>query len=370
MVFFDLSNQQLIDAAISLGILAATAVLGKPVLNFLLDRVLGRITRNTKTSLDDNIVKAVRPPLFWIILTAAAEAAVNRLDYISQISTWDFPAVFFTLYLLFAFTVSWRLVVVFADWYGKEVAPHTDSDIDNQLIPFMRRIALILVSIFALIVLFDYFNIEISGLVTTLGIGSLAVALAAQAALSDTISGFMIMIDRPFRIGDRIELQALNTWGDVVDIGLRSTRIRTLDNRMVIVPNSVIAKSLIVNHTFPDTQYRIQIEIGVAYGSDIELVRSILVEAVKTVPGVINSQSGRPVEALFLEFGAYALVFRVRWWIESYVDTRRMFDKVNTVLYAALKQAGIEIPFPQQHVYIRVADRDDDNISNLLGKNK
>jgi small-conductance mechanosensitive channel len=170
--------------------------------------------------------------------------------------------------------------------------------------------------------------------------------------LADTVSGFVIMVDRPFRIGDRIEIQELDTWGDVIDIGLRSSRIRTRDNRMVIVPNSVIGKSLIVNHCYPDTQYRIQIRIGVAYGTDLELARRTMIEAVGGVEGVLPD---RPVEALFLEFGDSALIFRVRWWLESYEDTRRMFDRVNTALYNALNDAGIELPNPQLDVHHKFA---------------
>jgi small-conductance mechanosensitive channel len=132
-----------------------------------------------------------------------------------------------------------------------------------------------------------------------------------------------------------------------MDIGLRSTHIRTRDNRMVIVPNSVIAKSLIVNHSYPDSQYRIENHVGVAYGTDIEKAREVIIEAVKTVEGVLLD---KPVEALFLEFGDSALTFRIRWWLDSYVDTRRMFDSVNTAVYKALNEAGIEIPFPQRVV--------------------
>jgi small-conductance mechanosensitive channel len=161
----------------------------------------------------------------------------------------------------------------------------------------------------------------------------------------------MIMLDRPFRIGDRIEILELDTWGDVEDIGLRSTRIRTRDNRMVVVPNSVISKSLVVNYAYPNSEYRIEIHVGVAYGTDIEFARKTLVEAVSKVDGVDTSH---PVEALFLEFGDSALIFRVRWWLDSYVDTRRMFDKVNTAMYYALSEAGIEIPFPQQDLNVKV----------------
>ena len=201
-----------------------------------------------------------------------------------------------------------------------------------------------------LIILLGHFNVDAGALVATLGVGSLAIALAAKETLEDTLAGFVIMVDRPFRIGDRIGIQALDTWGDVVDIGLRSSRIRTRDNRMVIVPNSTIGKSLIVNYSYPDTQYRIQINIGVAYGTEIELARETIISAVREVEGVLPDKS---VEALFLEFGDSALIFRVRWWLESFVDTRRMFDRVNSAIYLALNEQGIGIPNPQLDVHHR-----------------
>jgi MscS family membrane protein len=251
------------------------------------------------------------------------------------------------------FSGAWRLTTHLTTWYGQEVAPRTETELDNQVVPFLRRLLLIGVTLVGLIVILGHFDIDVSALVTTLGIGSLAIALAAQATLADIIAGFVIMVDRPYRIGDRIEIQDLDTWGDVMDIGLRSTSIRTRDNRMVSVPNSVIGKSLIVNYTFPDTQYRIEVHIGVAYGSDLELVRETMIAAVQKVEGVLPD---RPVEALFLEFGDSALIFRLRWWIESYVDTRRMFDRVNTAVYEALQQADIEIPNPQLDVHHRLPE--------------
>ncbi len=297
--------------------------------------------------IDDAILDTIRPPLYGLILVVAIQAAVTRLDFFP--SEWEGYSndFFFILYLLVGFIFVWKFVDNFFAWYSKEVSTKTETKLDEQLMPFFRRIALVVVSAIGIITVFSHFGVEISALVTTLGIGSLAFALAAQATLSDTLSGFVIMIDRPFRIGDRVEIQDLGTWGDVVDIGLRSSRIRTRDNRMVIVPNSVISKSLIVNHSYPDTQYRIEVHIGVGYGTDIEVARQTMIEAVRNVEGVLPE---RPVEALFLEFGDFALIFRVRWWIESYVDTRRMFDRVNTALYHALKSRGIKIPYPQQDI--------------------
>ena len=136
----------------------------------------------------------------------------------------------------------------------------------------------------------------------------------------------------------------------MVDIGLRSTRILTRDHRLVVIPNSIIGKNLIVNHSIPSTIYRVQTHVSVAYGVDIDHTRQILVEAVSQQAWVMKDQR---IEALFLEFGESGLLFRVRCCIENYVETRRILDKLNTVIYNALIEADIEIPYPQRVLHFQ-----------------
>jgi small-conductance mechanosensitive channel len=345
-----LSGDQWNDIGISVLILVAVLLLGRWIISFLLDRIILRIIKRTKSSLDDLILDAVRLPIFLLAIVLALDYALNRLDFIPQDQNLLINESFFVLYFLVVFILFWRLVTNIFTWLEEEVAHKTESTLDDQLFPFFRRISLILLSTIGLITILSHFDVNITAMVTTLGIGSLAIALAAQNTLEDTINGFMIMIDRPYRIGDRIQLLDIDTWGDVEDIGLRSTRIRTRDNRMVIVPNSQIGKSLVVNYTYPNDQYRIEIHLGIAYGSDIEKARNVMVQAVESVEGVLKD---KPVEALFLEFGDSAMIFRVRWWLESYVDTRRMFDRVNTSLYQALDEANIDMPFNQLDVNLK-----------------
>ncbi len=359
----ELTLEQWLNFGLAIVVFLGTAILGRWVIKTIFGKVIRRFTGFTKNTLDDAILDAITPPLYWLALIYAFQFALDRLGNIFEFLQFDLDQVYFVLFSLVGFVAVWRLIGNIANWYGKQLATTGESELGEQLLPFFRRVVLIILTLIVIIILLDYFNVEISGLVTTLGIGSLAIALAAQATLSDTINGFVIMIDRPFRIGDRIEIQDLDTWGDVVDIGLRSTRVRTRDNRMVIVPNSVIGKSLIVNYSYPDTQYRIQINVGVAYGTDIEKARNVIVETVSKVEGVL---SDHPVEALFLEFGDSALIFRVRWWLESYVDTRRMFDRVNTAMYKALNEAGIEIPFPQRVVSHKIDPADKDGLIEVL----
>jgi small-conductance mechanosensitive channel len=328
----------------SILLILATLVIGRWILRTLIPRTLQLIVRRTRTDLDDRLISAVFPSLYMLVVVLSLQVALSMLSFLPAV--WESPLsdTFFVLYTLAGFLLLWRVVSTTLAWYATEVAPRTDTSLDEQIMPFLRRVSLIVVVLLLAIVLLSRFEVNVSGVVATLGVGSLAVALAAQETLSDTFASFVIMVDRPFRIGDRIEIQELETWGDVTDIGLRSTRIRTRDNRMVIVPNSLIGKNLIVNHSYPDTQYRIQIHIGLAYDADIERAREVIVEAVQEVDGVVKD---RPVEALFLEFGEYALNFRVRWWIESYMDTRQIFDRVNSAIYHALNEAEVKIPFPE-----------------------
>lgn len=328
-----LTPDQRSDLLISLGIVLFTAIVGGLVIRPLLRRLLIGIFRRTRMTLDDVLLRTLRPPVHLAVVTLACELAVRRLDFLPAAWQPSIDRVFFILYFIILFLTAWRLTVNLFRWYDADIAPHTHTNLDEQLIPFFSRVAQTVIAVIGLIILLSHFDVDVSGLVTTLGVGSLAIALAAQATLADTISGFIIMIDRPFRIGDRIELQELNTWGDVVDIGLRSSRILTRDNRMVIIPNSVVSKGLIVNHSYPNESYRLQVDVGVRYGSDIHEVRRLLAETVQKIDGV---SADRPVDVLFIDFGATALVFRVRWWIASYRDTRVVFDRVNTAIHDAL----------------------------------
>lgn len=364
MEFLGLNGDQWAQVGLSLALVLATAALVRWLLGYLLDLLLRRVGGERGRQISRTVLKPVRGVLNLAAVVVAANVAALRLAAAFNLDeTGPLEDVFFAIYVVLGVALLVRLAGSLLEWYGSVIAPRTETKLDEQLIPFARRLALILVSIIGLIVLLSRLEVDVSGLVATLGIGSLAIALAAQASLADTISGFIIMIDRPYRIGDRIEIHDLDTWGDVLDIGLRSTRIRTRDNRMVIVPNSVMGKSLIVNYSYPDTTYRIQIHVGVAYGTDIEQARQTMIEAVRDVEGVLPDKK---VEALFLEFGESALIFRVRWWLDSYVDTRRMFDRVNTAMYGALTEAGIEIPNPIRDIYHRFEDQELSKLTRAL----
>ena len=340
---------ELQQVMIGLGIIAVSVVLSL-VIGYLLRFLSVRFSKRTMTRLDDVVLSSVTGPLRVAIIVAGLQFALIQFDAIRE--EWREPIgdFFYVVYLLIIYVALIRLTSGLADWYGAEVTSRTETELDEKFLSFFRSLANIIITIIAVIILLGHFGIEPSALVATLGIGSLAIALAAKETLSDIISGFMILLDQPFAIGDRVALLDIDTWGDVTEIGLRSTRILTRDNRMVTVPNSVIGKGLIVNYSDPSTMYRVQTQIGLAYGIDVEAARRVLIEALNSEEWVMKD---KPVEALMLSISDSALVFRVRCWIENYIETRKVIDKMNTALYRALEQSQIELAMPQHEVFLQ-----------------
>jgi MscS family membrane protein len=327
-----------------------TAVSVTIFIRSILEWITIHFVHQTKTRLDDLLIAGLALPLRLGIVVWGFETGLNQMSNLVEQWGFELNRAFFAAYVVVVYILLYRLIDALTQWYGLEVAHRTATDLDARFLHLFRRIAFLIITVSLIIILLDRFGIQIGGLVATLGIGSLAIALAAQATLGDMFAGFTIMMDQPFAIGDRIELQEIGTWGDVVDIGLRTTRILTRDNRMVSVPNSVIGKGLVINYSYPDTKYRVETTVGVAYGTDVEFARQVMVEAIRRQDWVMQ---GERVEALFLKFGDSALEFKVRCWIEHFVETRRIVDKMNTALYYALNEAGVNIPFPQRDVHIK-----------------
>ena len=291
-----------------------------------------------------------QPYLRWLLGMIIFYIATTRLQFLSpEFKQW-LAQIYYVLIVGLIVIGLWKLVDIFSLWYQEKVKGQDERDGKEAVLLLSERTIRFLLVLVGLIVILDHVGFNISALLTAIGIGGLALSLAAQDTIANMISGVIILIDQPFRVGDRIEIQELNTWGDVVSIGLRSTRIRTLDNRLVIVPNSSISNNQVVNYTYPDPRYRIQTEIGVAYGTDLRLVREVITQALQGVEGVIPD---KPVDILFLEFGDSAMILRVRWWIESYIDARRSTDRVNEAIYQALAQAQIEMPGPIMTVELK-----------------
>ena len=333
-VILGLSGEDWINLFISILIAAVGIYLISGVVFLLLKRVVKR----TASTYDDQILAAIGSQVRAILVVVVVQFATERLPFVAANFKQSLNQIYFALYIFLAGIVLWKLIDLALKWYGHKRA-EMGADV-NIFLKVLRNVLRILLSVIIISILLNHFGINITALIALLGIGGLALSLAAQDTLADAINGFIILFDRPFRVGDRIEINDLNTWGDVIEIGMRTTRIQTRDNRMVIVPNSQIGKSQIVNYSYPNPQYRLQADFLVTDAHDLEEIREIMINAVQSLEGVLQD---RPVAALVQEIGDGSIRFRVRWWISSYTDTRDISDDVNTAIYYALKRSGIKL---------------------------
>ncbi|GAG93437.1 unnamed protein product, partial [marine sediment metagenome] len=264
-----------------------------------------------------------------------------RLDFLSEGMRTNFNDLIFVSIVVTITVIAWQIIRFLALRYEQSLESSDDQRKLSPVIITIQRLALSVVLIVAFSMLLTHFGLDISIIATILIIAAFVISFGAQDILSDILSGYLILIDQPFRVGDAIRVEELDKVGRVIDIGTRSTHIKTGDNREVIIPNSKIGQSSVVNYTYPDPRFRVETEIGVAYGTDIEEMRIVIEKAVRSVKGVLPD---KPVDIYYLKFGDSARMVRVRWWIDTYRDEKRMLDKVNAALEHAIDEAGIELP--------------------------
>jgi len=343
VTIFDLSINDWINLGISLLIIIISAIIVFRVVYFVLDRIV----RTTSTEYDDLYLKSIRTYLRAFIITIGVQYATGRLLFLAPFFKQWLAQLYFAIFVTIVAIAAWKLVDLMGFWYQEQTDTQGEGEKKDAAFLLTQRLFHGTILLLGLIVILDRFGVNVTALLAALGIGGLALSLAAQETLSNMISGLMILMDQPFTVGHRIEIQELGTWGDVVEIGIRSTRIRTRDNRLVIVPNSTISANQVVNYSFPDPRYRVQMDIGIGFGQDIEKVRQIIIDTVRNVEGILPD---KPVDALYSKMGASAMMFRIRWWIESFEDTRHVYDRVNTALQRALDDAGIDMPFDTYNI--------------------
>jgi MscS family membrane protein len=349
----DVDGQTVLNLVVSFAVVAMIAVFG----GRLIYTLLRRITRRTKTEIDNLLLEAIRPLIGWLIAAIGFQIATSRLDFLSETAKEILGAVYFILYLFVAVSATWRVGDAAVDWYIDKRRDQLDANLVDQVVPLLKRLSHIALIIIGGIVLAGYFGINVLSISAALGLTGFAIALAAQDTIANIISGLVIMFDGPFKIGDRIEITGLDTWGDVVEIGIRSSKVVTRDNRLVIVPNSTIVDSAVINYSLPDTTYRLQSDIGIGYTMDIAKVQGLIKKTVHELEGVLQD---KPVDVWFTEFGDSSMTFRVRWWVPSYAAKRRSTDRVNAAIQELAEREGIDMPNPTYALENKITMSDED----------
>lgn len=328
-------------------IIFAVFLIAARLLRYVLVTWGPRFTAFTATDLDDRILQRVTPPVSLLVICAGLYFAIRSLPLPDRIQLVCSGLVF-VLNIVILTNVAYRATDEFLKWYAARLAEQDKGGLERQLMPLLEKVVSIFLIGTALIITLKHFSYDILSLVTALGIGSLAIGLAAKDTLANMISGFTLMIDRPFRIGDRIQLVG-GQFGDVADIGLRSTKIKTVDNTLLIIPNSELCNSTLINMAFPDVRSKVKINIGVGYGSDVIMVKQLLPEIALSVSGV--ERAPQP-EAFFVSFGESSLNMSLFFWVIDYNQVMPVTDMVNTAIINRFRESGIDIPYPTRTVLL------------------
>ena len=328
---------------LQLGISAVLVVLLAHFGGALVVRLMRRWARRTKSPLYAGIVDVIRPQVSWLVAALGFQLTTTWLAFTNETIDALLENVYFVLYWFVILATLWRSIDFVIYYYSDTLSVDADQALSEQALILLKRLSRIVLLVAGSFILLAHFGIDMLAVSATLGLTGFAIALAAKDTITNIISGIVIMIDHPFSIGDRIDIPTLGIWGDVVEIGMRTTKVITRDNRLVLVPNSVVVDQNVVNYSLPDPTYRLQTDIGIGAGEDVGQIVRILKESVEQVEGVLADKA---VDILFTGFGDSSNTFRVRWWVASYADKRRVTHQVCTAIQEAAVKEGIDMPNP------------------------
>ncbi len=300
------------------------------------------------------------PKVIELIRTAGGYIIIVTLGIISlsilKISVLE-KFFYAGLVLLLASLINqFGLIVI--NYIQENVVDKTATKFDNIIVDLLNKFSGAVIYSVAAIMALDFLGVNVMPFIAGAGVASLAIGFAAKDTLSNLIAGVLLIIDRPFEIGDRIEVwnapANCATWGDVIDIGLRATKIRTTDNIIIIIPNNEIMTRDIINYTTISQEIRVRIPIGVAYESDIDKAREVILGIIKEMDWISPYREPKVVVRNLSDF---FVELQARVWIK---DARKRMDTIDYVVdrvKGAFEASGIEIPYPKREVFVHTKAR-------------
>jgi small-conductance mechanosensitive channel len=321
------------------------------IVAYILNRFFANWCKNLlikfHTRIDENSFEAIKQPLFYTIILfgAASSAAILRLpENVASTINSLLSTIAIFVWLKFSLVMSKTILRSLSS------NPSKANVIHPKTLPLFENIAFVFLVGIATYYLFINWHIDMTAWLASAGIVGIAVGFAAKDTLANLFSGVFIMADSPYKIGDFVVLDS-GERGEVTRIGIRSTRILTRDDVEITVPNSVMGNTKIINESGGrHEKYRIRVPVGVAYGSDIDKVREVLMQVAINEPLTCRDPEPR---VRFRQFGNSSLDFELLCWIEQPVLRGAIVDSLNCAVYKAFIEHAIEIPYPKHDVYIK-----------------
>jgi MscS family membrane protein len=312
-------------------------------------RTIARWVSSTETDFDDQVITECRQPVRTSVVLASMWFALAFNDPLPQISffleglisSWALMIWARALFKVSSLTILWLASI--EDRF---------TAVTRRTVPAWDMTAHLLLAVITAYFFFLAWEFDVTGWLASAGIIGVAVGFGAKDTMANLFAGVGILADNTYKLGDFLLLDT-GERGRVTDIGLRATRLLTQDEMEIIVPNSAMSTTKVINESGgPRECERIYIKVGVAYGSDVDAVRQVLLAVASETEGVLKADPRRAPAVMFESMGDYALDFKLLCFIGLPEDQAIVIDRLNSGVYKALGDAGIEIPFPQRDVHL------------------
>jgi len=351
MNLMNLFKVQFMGNSLSSYIICFGILLAAGIANRILNVMVINKFKNFKLRTMSKAVDSLRGPLSFLLYTIGIVVIVEILN-IPQIAKRGAEQVF---KIAIAVNVAYFLVKsvdIFVDYLTPHVE-RTESKLDDQLLPILQKVAKIFIWIITVAVILDNLHYDIKSILVSMGIGGVAIALAAKDSIANFFGAITIFVDKPFQIGDRVQIEGYD--GPIESVGLRSTKIRTLDGTLVTVPNGKVAES-IINNIQKRKAIKNMYTIGVTYNTSYEKLEKAL-EILRSV--LKNHASTEKYWVYFKEYADYSLNILVAHWCKytEYEQFLQATEEINLEIKKQFEENQIEFAFPTQSIYLENAEK-------------
>ena len=329
--------------AVALAIIIGTFVATK-IVYWVLSNILRKLTAKTKTNLDDVLIDKLEKPIRYSILILGYWIAIHYI-YIENEGVMNFlEAVASIAAVLTLTSITSRVFDALVTEVVQPMVEKTEGGADNYILPIISKAVKGIIWTFGIIIGLDNIGFDITAMIAGLGIGGLALALAAQDSVKNIFAGIMIFLDKPFKIKDRIQIEGFD--GVVEEVGLRSTRIRTLDGRIVTIPNSTFTDNSVVNVT-SQPALKIVLNLGLTYDTD-EVGMQKGVDILRQIVADNSDILEEDCSAGFKDFGDFSLGILFIYYVKPEAHWLDSQNTISKEVLARFTAAGLDFAFPTQ----------------------
>jgi len=316
------------------------------------DPLVRFLTRRGEKHTGARVAALVRVPVFALLVIQGVRNAWSALPPGPLVDVGD--KVLYAVVVMLGAYVAYRVLRAVLLYYAVNIAAKTETQLDDVLVPVLEKVGGVVIVVLALLTLAGALGLDLSGFVVGGTVASLVVAFAAQDSLSNFFASLFLLADRPFAVGEEIIVIGVGIDENVYRverIGLRSTRLYDVRSHQVLtLPNNKLASQPVINVDAPDRRFRIAVRVGVGYDSDPAVVERLLLEAARAHPEALESP--QPVAARLSDFGDSALLYDVLFYVRDADQRVATASDVRVSILQALRQHGIDIPFPQRVVHV------------------